>query len=88
MRAVQDGPTTIVISWTPSSDATGYRIYYTGTGGHNGTSENLSGGSHNSHSIASLQNGQTYTVSLVATSHGTPSTAVVIDIALSEMDNK
>ena len=87
MRAVQDGPTSIVITWTPSSDATAYRIYYTSTGGHNGT-ESLSGGSHNSHSIASLQNGQTYTVSLVATSHGTPSTAVVIDIALSEMDNQ
>ena len=36
VTAVQDGPTSIRVSWTPPSplgDTTGYRIYYTRAGG-------------------------------------------------------
>ena len=34
MTAAQDGPTSITVSWGPSSDATGYRIDYDGRGVH------------------------------------------------------
>ena len=67
VTAVQDGPTSILVSWSPSSDATGYTISYTGGGG-NG-SETVSGGDTNSYTLTGLTNGQTYTISIVATSN-------------------
>ena len=48
VTAVQDGPTSIRVSWTPSSDATGYRIQYEGSGGDNDTVI-VDGGSSNNH---------------------------------------
>ena len=66
MTAVQDGPTSIRVSWTPPSplgDTTGYRISYTGGG-----SVDVDGGNTNSHTLTDLINGQTYTISIVGTS--------------------
>ena len=66
--AVQEGPTGIRVSWTPPTplgDATGYRIYY--SGGSSG-SVDVSGGSIDNHLLTDLQNGTSYTISIVGTS--------------------
>ena len=66
MTAVQDGLTSIRVTWTPSSGATGYRIDYSG-GGSSG-SVTVSGGDTNSYTLTSLMIGGTYNMSIVATS--------------------
>jgi len=74
--AVQEGPTGIQVSWTPSTslgDTTGYRIYY--SGGSSG-SVNGSGSSTGNHLLAGLQNGVSYTIFLVGTSEHLPSDRV------------
>ena len=65
VTAVQDGSTSIRVSWTPSSDATGYRITYTGGGGSSGS---VAVGDTNTHTLMGLTNGETYTISFVGTS--------------------
>ena len=64
VTAVQDGPTSIRVSWTPSSDATGYGISYTG----GGSSDSVAVGDTNNHALMGLTNGETYTISIVGTS--------------------
>ena len=66
--AVQEGPTGIQVSWispTPLGDTTGYRIYY--SGGSSG-SVDVSGGSTDNRLLTDLQNGASYTISIVGTS--------------------
>ena len=66
--AVQEGPTGIRVSWTPPTplgDTTGYRIYY--SGGSSG-SVDVSSGSTDNHLLTGLQNGASYTISIVGTS--------------------
>ena len=65
VTAVQDGPTSIRVSWTPSGDATGYRITYTRAGG---SSDSVAVGDTNTHTLMGLTNGETYTISIVGTS--------------------
>ena len=68
--AVQDGPTSIMVSWSPLSplgDTSGYRIYYTGAGG-SSDSVDVDGGNTNSHTLMGLTNGETYTISVAGTS--------------------
>ena len=75
LTAVQEGPTGIRVSWTPPTplgDTTGYRIYY--SGGSSG-SANVSGGSTDNHLLTGLQNGASYTISIVGTSDHLPSAA-------------
>ena len=55
------------MSWTTSSGATGYRIDYTSSDG-SSDSVTVSGGSTDNHLLTGLQNGDTYTISIVATS--------------------
>ena len=74
MTAVQDGPTSIRVSWTPSSDTTGYRIHYTSVS--DSGNENVSDGSTETHTLTGLVNGETYTISVVATSDNLPSEGV------------
>ena len=77
VTAVQDGPTSILVSWCTSSNATGYTISYTG-GGSSG-SETVSGGDTNSYTLtAGLTNGRTYTLSIVATSNNLASDTVTV----------
>ena len=64
VTAVQDSPTSIRVSWTPSSDATGYGITYTG----GGSSDSVAVGDTNTHTLMGLINGETYTISIVGTS--------------------
>ena len=67
LTAVQDGPTSILVSWSPFSDATGYRITYESqsNGGHRGNAS-VDGQSTTSWMLTDLQNGQTYNISVVA----------------------
>ena len=84
MTAIQDGPTSIIVSWSPSSDATGYRIDYDSIGG-DSNSVVTSGGSTNplTHTLMNLQNGDTYTISIVATSSSDlPSESVLADMTV------
>ena len=63
VRAVQDGATSIRVTWIPPSPLegiTGYRIFFTG-GGSSG-SVTLSDGSANSYSLTNLTNGVNYTI--------------------------
>ena len=77
LTAVQDGPTSIMVSWTPPSplgNTSGYRIYYT-RGGGSSESEDVDGGNTNSRTLMGLTNGETYTISIVGRS-STSSTVV------------
>ena len=82
---VTAGPTSIIVSWSPSSDATGYRIDYDSIGG-DSDSVVTSGGSTNplTHTLMNLQNGDTYTISIVATSSDLPSESVLTVVGLGE----
>ena len=71
---VQESATSIRLSWSPSSDATGYIISYTGISSGNVT---VSGGFISEQLLIGLQNGVTYTISMVATSNQLPSARVV-----------
>ena len=85
LRAVQEGPTGIRVSWTPPTplrDTTGYRIYY--SGGSSG-SVDVSGGSTDNHLLTGLQNEASYTISIVGTSEHLPSDRVDHNITLSEL---
>ena len=66
----QDGPTSIIVSWTPPSppgDTSGYRIDYTRAGG-SSVSVEVDGGNTNSRTLMGLTNGETYTISVAGTS--------------------
>ena len=79
MTAEQEGPTGIRVSWTPSSDATGYMIRYEGSGG---DSVNVDGGSSNNHLLTGLERETTYTVYIVATSQMLPSEPIRVKVTL------
>ena len=83
MTAVQNGPTRVLVSWGPSSGATGYRIQYDSTGGHSG-SETIDGSDTVSWSLTGLQNGQTYTISVLATYQDLSSIAIQVEVILSK----
>ena len=77
LTAVQAGPTSIDVSWTPPTplgDTTGYIIYYTNDD--NTDSVDIDGGSTDEYTLTGLQNGDTYTISIVATSENLPSESV------------
>ena len=70
VTAVQDGPTSIRVSWTPPSplgDTSGYRIYYTRAGG-SSDSVDVDGGNTNSRTLMGLTNGETYNISVAGRS--------------------
>ena len=78
--AVREGPTSIRVTWTPSSDATGYVISYDNGAGSN--SVTVDGGSTDSHTLTGLQNGATYTISIVATGEPFPSESVTTNMGV------
>ena len=82
MTAVQDGVTSIFVSWSPSSDATGYIIHYISSGGDSSDSETVSGGDTNSYTLTGLTSGETYTISIVGTSNIPPSETVTVGMAV------
>ena len=74
--AVQTGPTSIDVSWTPPSplgDTTGYIIYYTNDDNTDGDSVVVSSGSTDQYTLTNLQNGDTYSISISGTSPHLPS---------------
>ena len=84
MAVVQENLTSVELTWsspTPLGDTTGYRIYY--SGGSSG-SVNVSGGSTNNYTLTGLQNGKSYSMSIVATSQHLPSESVNITVHLGE----
>ena len=83
--AVQDGPTSIRVSWTPSSDATGYMIHYTSSRGDSG-SEDVSRGHSDSYTLTGLVKEDTYTISIRATSQVFSSSPITVEVTLSEED--
>ena len=81
VTAVQDGLTSIRVSWTQSSNATGYMIYYDNNRDHSGN-EAVSNGSTETHTLTALMIGDTYTISIVAVFHQFPSDTVSLNITL------
>ena len=82
VTAVQAGLTSIRVTWTASSDATGYRIYYTSDS--DSGSETVSDGSTVTHTLAGLVNGETYKISMIAISEYFPSEAISSIVSLSK----
>ena len=85
VMAVQEGLTSIRVSWSPPiplGDTTGYRIYY--SGGSSG-SEDVSGGSTDNHLLTNLLMETGYTISIVAASQHFFSDASTQDVTLSEI---
>ena len=78
LTAVQTGPTSIDVSWTPPTplgDTTGYIIYYTNddSGSVNVT---IDDNSTDEYTLSDLQNGDTYNIYIIATSQHLPSDTV------------
>ena len=89
MAGVQDGPTGIRVTWTPPvplDGVTGYRIHYT-TGGGSSGSQTVSGGNTMTDTLTGLTNGETYTISIVATSSALPSSPVQTTVGLGKSTN-
>ena len=86
LMAVQEGITSISVSWsppTPLGDTTGYRIYYSNSG--SSDSVDVSGGSTDNYLLTGLVMGATYTISIVATSQHILSGRVETIITLCKM---
>ena len=69
------------MSWsppTPLGDTTGYRIYYNDND--SSDSVDVSGGSTDNYLLAGLQNGDSYTISIIATSEHFHSESVTVDM--------
>ena len=86
LTAVQEGPTSIRVSWSPPSplgDTTGYRIYY--SGGSNG-SEDASDGSTDNYLLTGLKNGDNYIISIVGTSQHFFSSTVFLNVTVGKLN--
>ena len=68
LMAVQEGLTSIRVSWTISSDVSGYRISYNSSSDDSQESVTISDGSNNAILLNSLIMKANYTISVVATS--------------------
>ena len=75
VTAVQHGLTNIIVTWTASDNTTGYRIYYIGGGGDNGSIE--IGGNVTSLTLSGLMNGETYNISIVSTAESMPASTPI-----------
>ena len=82
VTAVQNGLTSILVSWSPSSGANGYEIHYNSSGGHSG---NVSvNASTDNYQLTGLEREETYTISILATSVDLPSITIQIQVSLSK----
>ena len=74
------------MSWTPPTplgDITGYIIYYTNDDNTDSDSVVIDGSSTDEYTLTDLQNGGTYTISIVATSSSDlPSESVLADMTV------
>ena len=86
LMAVQEGLTSIRVSWsppTPLGNTIGYRIYYSASD--TSGSVDVSGGSIDNYLLTGLVMGATYTISIEATSQHLPSGRVETIITLCKM---
>ena len=84
VTAVQHGLTNIIVTWTASDNATGYRIYYIGGGGGDSGSIEI-GGIVTSLTLSDLMNGETYNISIVSTAENMPaSTPITRQVTIGE----
>ena len=86
LMAVQEGLTSIRVSWsppTPLGDTTGYRIYYSDSD--SSDSVDVSGGSTDNYTLTGLVEGATYNISIEATSQHISSGRVETIITLCMM---
>ena len=82
VAGVQDGLTSIRVTWTPPSppgDTTGYRIHYSTNGGGSSGSVNISDGITNTYTLTGLLRQATYTIFITATSEHLSSTTLTVD---------
>ena len=84
--AVQEGLTSIRVSWTISSDATGYRISYHSSNDDRQESVTISDGSNNTILLNNLIMKATYTISIVAISIHFNSSTIEDHVTLSETE--
>ena len=82
MKLVQEGLTSVRVSWSVSDDATGYRISY--TGGSSGGVD-VSGGSTDEYLLTGLVMEASYNISIVAFSQHFVSDYVSLQLTLSEL---
>ena len=86
VAGIQDGPTSVRVTWTPPSplgDTTGYTISYTNGGG--SSDVDIDGGSTSTHTLTDLTNGGTYTISIVTIApNRPPSTPVTVRVTLGQ----
>ena len=80
VMGAQEGATSIRVSWTPPSGATGYRIDYSSDG--RSDSVIISGGSTDNYLLTGLTNGDTYTISIIAISSSFPFESVTADMTV------
>ena len=80
VMAVQDGLASIIVTWTASSDATGYRVSYNSSEGDSGSAD-VSG---DNHTLTGLVREDTYNISITATFQTLSSSPVAVEVALSE----
>ena len=81
--AVQEGLTSVRVSWsppTPLGDTIGYRISY--SGGSSGSVDIYSGGSTDNYVLTDLQNSANYTISIAGISQYLRSDSVEVNIDL------
>ena len=84
LMAVQEGLTSIRVSWTISSDANGYRISYNSSNDDSQKSLIISDGFNNTTLLNNLIMKATYTISIVATSPYFDSSTVEDHVTLSK----
>ena len=86
LMAVQENVNNVSVSWSPPSPlraTTGYRLYY--SNGDSNDSVDVSGGHTNNYQLSGLQNGDNYTISILATSqHFFSSISPVVTLSLGE----
>ena len=86
LMAVQEGLTSIRVSWSPPiplGNTTGYRIYYNDSD--SSDSVDISGNSTDDYLLTGLEMGATYTISIEATSQHIPNGRVETIITLCKM---
>ena len=82
LMAVQEGPTSVRVSWsppTPLGDTTGYRIYYDRSG-----SVNVSDGSTDNYLLTDIETATSPTVSIAGTSVHLPSQSLSTEFGICE----
>ena len=81
LMAFQQCVTSIIVFWsppTPLGDTTGYRIHYNDS--NSSDSVDVSGGSTDNYLLTGLQNGESYTIFIVATSEHFYSESVTVNL--------